>query len=80
MEVAGEKVGPKSHKVIWLLLHRYVTPSARSTDRTANGQTDEFGTVKVGQRFTKIECDAKLAEACRATWPACREGATELTP
>lgn len=27
------------------------------------GQTDEFGTVRVGQRFTKIECDAKLAES-----------------
>lgn len=27
------------------------------------GQTDEFGKVKVGQRFTKAECDAKLAES-----------------
>lgn len=27
------------------------------------GQTDEFGTVKVGQRFTKIECDEKLKES-----------------
>lgn len=27
------------------------------------GQTDEFGTVRIGQRFTKIECDAKLAES-----------------
>lgn len=27
------------------------------------GQTDEFGAVKVGQRFTKVECDAKLAES-----------------
>lgn len=25
------------------------------------GQTDEFGKVKVGQRFTKRECDEKLA-------------------
>lgn len=25
------------------------------------GQTDEFGDVKVGQRFTKEECDEKLA-------------------
>jgi len=27
------------------------------------GQTDEFGEVKVGTRFTKTECDAKLAES-----------------
>jgi lysozyme len=27
------------------------------------GQTDEFGTVKIGTRFTKKECDAKLAES-----------------
>lgn len=27
------------------------------------GQTDEFGAVKAGQRFTKAECDAKLAES-----------------
>ncbi len=27
------------------------------------GQTDEFGAVRIGQRFTKIECDAKLAES-----------------
>lgn len=27
------------------------------------GQTDEFGTVKVGTRFTKQECDEKLAES-----------------
>jgi lysozyme len=27
------------------------------------GQTDEFGAVKVGTRFTKAECDAKLAES-----------------
>lgn len=27
------------------------------------GQTDEFGAVKVGQRFTKKECDEKLAES-----------------
>jgi lysozyme len=27
------------------------------------GQTDEFGKVKVGTRFTKKECDAKLAES-----------------
>lgn len=27
------------------------------------GQTDEFGTVHIGQRFTKVECDAKLAES-----------------
>jgi lysozyme len=27
------------------------------------GQTDEFGEVKVGQRFTKEECTAKLAES-----------------
>ena len=27
------------------------------------GQTDEFGKVKVGTRFTKQECDAKLAES-----------------
>lgn len=27
------------------------------------GQTSEFGDVKVGQRFTKKECDAKLAES-----------------
>ena len=27
------------------------------------GQTDEFGKVKVGTRFTKEECDAKLAES-----------------
>jgi lysozyme len=27
------------------------------------GQTDEFGKVKVGMRFTKQECDEKLAES-----------------
>jgi lysozyme len=27
------------------------------------GQTDEFGKVKVGTRFTKQECDAKLAQS-----------------
>jgi lysozyme len=27
------------------------------------GQTDEFGTVKVGTKFTKQECDEKLAES-----------------
>jgi lysozyme len=27
------------------------------------GQTDEFGKVKVGTRFTKAECDAKLAQS-----------------
>lgn len=27
------------------------------------GQTDEFGDVKVGTRFTKQECDEKLAES-----------------
>jgi lysozyme len=27
------------------------------------GQTDEFGKVKVGQRFTKKQCDEKLAES-----------------
>lgn len=27
------------------------------------GQTDEFGKVKVGTKFTKQECDAKLAES-----------------
>lgn len=27
------------------------------------GQTDEFGAVKVGTKFTKAECDAKLAES-----------------
>lgn len=27
------------------------------------GQTDEFGKVKVGTRFTKQECDVKLAES-----------------
>lgn len=27
------------------------------------GQTDEFGAVRVGQRFTKIECDEKLKES-----------------
>jgi lysozyme len=27
------------------------------------GQTDEFGKVRVGTRFTKQECDAKLAES-----------------
>lgn len=27
------------------------------------GQTSEFGDVKVGTRFTKSECDAKLAES-----------------
>jgi lysozyme len=27
------------------------------------GQTDEFGQVRVGTRFTKKECDAKLAES-----------------
>ena len=27
------------------------------------GQTDEFGAVKVGQRFTKVECDEKLKES-----------------
>lgn len=27
------------------------------------GQTDEFGAIKVGQRFTKVECDAKLRES-----------------
>lgn len=27
------------------------------------GQTDEFGKVKVGQKFTKAECDEKLAES-----------------
>lgn len=27
------------------------------------GQTDEFGKVKAGTRFTKQECDAKLAES-----------------
>jgi lysozyme len=27
------------------------------------GQTDEFGTVKAGTRFTKKECDEKLAES-----------------
>lgn len=27
------------------------------------GQTDEFGAVKVGTRFTKQECDAKLAKS-----------------
>ncbi len=27
------------------------------------GQTDEFGKVAVGTRFTKSECDAKLAES-----------------
>lgn len=27
------------------------------------GQTDEFGKVKVGTRFTKEECDAKLAQS-----------------
>jgi lysozyme len=27
------------------------------------GQTDEFGEVKVGTRFTKKECDEKLAES-----------------
>jgi lysozyme len=27
------------------------------------GQTDEFGKVKVGTRFTKAECDEKLAES-----------------
>lgn len=27
------------------------------------GQTDEFGTVKVGQRFTPEQCDKKLAES-----------------
>jgi lysozyme len=28
-----------------------------------HGQTDEFGKVKVGQRFTKEQCDAMLAES-----------------
>ncbi|NEW95494.1 glycoside hydrolase family protein [Rhodopseudomonas sp. BR0G17] len=32
------------------------------------GQTDEFGTVKVGTRFTKVECDAKLAESLPRYW------------
>lgn len=32
------------------------------------GQTDEFGTVKLGQRFTKRECDAKLAESLPRYW------------
>lgn len=32
------------------------------------GQTDEFGTVKVGTRFTKQECDAKLAESLPRYW------------
>lgn len=27
------------------------------------GQTDEFGAVKVGQRFTKADCEQKLAES-----------------
>lgn len=27
------------------------------------GQTDEFGNVQVGQRFTKVECDEKLKES-----------------
>ena len=27
------------------------------------GQTDEFGKVKVGTRFTKKQCDEKLAES-----------------
>ena len=27
------------------------------------GQTDEFGRVAVGTRFTKVQCDAKLAES-----------------
>jgi lysozyme len=27
------------------------------------GQTDEFGDVKVGQRFTKVECDAALQKS-----------------
>ena len=27
------------------------------------GQTDEFGKVKIGQRFTKAECDALLAKS-----------------
>lgn len=27
------------------------------------GQTDEFGAVKVGTKFTKAECDARLAES-----------------
>jgi len=28
-----------------------------------HGQTDEFGKVKVGQRFTPAQCDKKLAES-----------------
>lgn len=32
------------------------------------GQTDEFGAVKVGTRFTKQECDAKLAESLPKYW------------
>jgi lysozyme len=27
------------------------------------GQTDEFGDVKVGQRFTKVECDAAIQKS-----------------
>jgi lysozyme len=27
------------------------------------GQTDEFGAVKIGQRFTRVECDEKLKES-----------------
>ena len=30
------------------------------------GQTDEFGKVKVGTKFTKQECDAKLADSLPA--------------
>lgn len=44
------------------------------------GQTDEFGKVKVGTRFTKVECDAKLQESLPKYVTPVAKCATKLFP
>lgn len=44
------------------------------------GQTDELGTVKVGQRFTKVECDEKLKKSLPRYVAGVAKCATHIFP
>ncbi len=51
---------------LWEGYQPVAAPDAIGTGHTVTycyGQTDEFGAVKVGQRFNRQECAAKLAES-----------------
>lgn len=50
----------------WEGMDKVAKPDAIGTGHPITycyGQTDEFGRVKIGTRFTKVECDDKLKES-----------------